>query len=43
MVWINLVAQVLLIGFELNASIIVNRKNKSGKSLKTELAQDYEE
>lgn len=27
--WINFVAQVLLIGFELNASIIVNRKSKS--------------
>ncbi|MBP9932257.1 MAG: YihY/virulence factor BrkB family protein [Chitinophagaceae bacterium] len=42
MVWINLVAQVLLIGFELNASIIVNRKSKSGKSLKTETTRDYE-
>jgi membrane protein len=26
LVWINFMAQILLIGFELNASIIVNRK-----------------
>lgn len=26
MIWVNLVAQILLIGFELNASIIVNKK-----------------
>lgn len=29
LVWINFVAQILLIGFELNASIIVNKKQKS--------------
>jgi uncharacterized BrkB/YihY/UPF0761 family membrane protein len=26
MVWINLMAQIMLIGFELNASIIANKK-----------------
>ena len=28
LVWINFMAQILLIGFELNASIIVHRKGK---------------
>jgi membrane protein len=28
LIWINFMAQILLIGFELNASIIVNRKSK---------------
>lgn len=31
LVWINLVAQVILIGFELNASIIVNKKKTNNK------------
>jgi membrane protein len=29
LVWINFVAQILLIGFELNASIIVHRKHNT--------------
>lgn len=43
MVWINLVAQVLLIGFELNASIIVHRKLKpDGKTAKAFKTDDNE-
>lgn len=32
LVWINLIAQIILIGFELNVSIIVNKKQSLAKS-----------
>ncbi len=40
LVWVNFMAQILLIGFELNASIIVHRKDKS---LNTPLKREGDE
>ena len=37
LLWINFMAQILLIGFELNVSIIVNRKSRLQKKLNNEV------